>query len=56
MKLRSLFLLCFATPAIWAQTAPAFEVASVKPAAEDERNGRSLFSFPGAGSRSPSSP
>jgi uncharacterized protein (TIGR03435 family) len=47
MKLRSLLLLSLAAPAIWAQSAPAFEVASVKPAGANERNGISLFAYPG---------
>jgi uncharacterized protein (TIGR03435 family) len=47
MILRSLLLIAFAAPAIRAQSGPAFEVASVKPATEDDRNGISLFSFPG---------
>ena len=47
MKLCLLLLIAFAAPAIRAQSGPAFEVASVKPAAEDDRNGISLFSFPG---------
>lgn len=47
MKLRLLLLIAFAAPAIWAQSPPAFEVASVKPAVDDDRNGKSLFSFPG---------
>jgi len=47
MMLRSLLLVPVAATAVWAQGAPAFEVASVKPAGANERNGISLFAYPG---------
>jgi uncharacterized protein (TIGR03435 family) len=44
---RALLIVSLAAPALWAQSAPAFEVASVKPAVQDDRNGISFFCYPG---------